>query len=163
MKRKYIDYKAVQWPEVNPIELVMSDVGGKSGQVRIQNYRYPTTQPNCKGIVQLIHGHGDYIGRYSYVAKQIAERGYDVVGIDQRGLGHSQGRRGLIESKEIARDDILNYTQKVNEKFGAPDLPHFSIGHSLGGAISLVIMAEAPENFKGCVLLTPFVALSPEV
>ena len=47
----------------------------------------------------------------------------------------------------MARDDILEYTMKVNEKFGGADVPHFTIGHSLGGTIQLMIAAEAPELF----------------
>ena len=109
MNRKYIDYNEVQWPEVNPIEFIRPNYN-KSGEIKLQTYRYPTTQEKRRGIVQLIHGHGDYIGRYSYIAKMIAERGYDVVGIDQRGFGHSQGRRGLVESRENVRDDILEFT-----------------------------------------------------
>jgi len=47
----------------------------------------------------------------------------------------------------LSRDDILAFTQKVNEKFGGADVPHFTIGHSLGGTIQLMIAAEAPELF----------------
>jgi len=34
-----------------------------------------------------------------------AEAGYDVIGIDQRGFGHSEGVRGRIESTSVIRDD----------------------------------------------------------
>ena len=56
----------------------------------------------------------------------------------------------------------MAFTYKVNEKFGEPDLPHFSIGHSLGGAIQFLVAAEDPNNFKGMSLLAPFMALAPE-
>ena len=92
----------------------------------------------------------------------MAENGYDVVGIDQRGYGFSEGRRGLVESKEMVRDDILAFTQKINDKFGGGDVPHFTIGHSLGGTIQLLIAAEAPELFAGMTLIAPFVALNKQ-
>jgi len=85
--------------------------------------------------VQWIHGFGDYSGRYAFLAKQLAESGYEVVALDQRGFGFSEGTRGYIETGERARDDILSYTELVNEKFGGPDVPFFTIGHSLGGAL----------------------------
>ena len=69
------------------------------------------------------------------MAKQLAENGYDVVAMDQRGFGFSEGARGFIKSAESARDDILEFSRKVNEKFGGPDVPQFTIGHSLGGSI----------------------------
>ena len=111
-KRKFIDYNLYEWPETNPLELSLPCYKGRS-EVRIQNYRYPAIG-ELKGIVQLIHGHGDYVGRYAYVAEQIAKEGYDVVGIDQRGFGRSEGRRGILESREIMRDDILEYTTRIN-------------------------------------------------
>jgi len=30
----------------------------------------------------LVHGYGDYIGRYAFFAKMFADAGYDVIGID---------------------------------------------------------------------------------
>ena len=72
----------------------------------------------------------------------MAQNGYEVFAMDQRGFGHSQGTKGYIESPELARDDILTFTQKIQEQFGEPELPLFSVGHSLGGAIQLVCAAE---------------------
>ena len=111
-KRKFIDFKHHEWPETNPLELNLPSYKGQS-EVRIQNYRYPAFGDR-KGIVQLIHGHGDYIGRYAYLAEQIAMEGYDVIGIDQRGFGRSEGQRGILESREIIRDDIIEYTTRIN-------------------------------------------------
>ena len=51
------------------------------------------------------------MGRYGFLAKRLAARGYDVVGVDQRGFGHSEGQRGFIESKEVMADDILAFTE----------------------------------------------------
>ena len=62
----------------------------------------------------LIHGFGDYTGRFAYYAKPFAENGYDFVGMDMRGFGRSEGRRGIVESKEIIMDDFLTYTERMN-------------------------------------------------
>ena len=79
--RRHIDFTSVDWPEVNPVDYRISAKNGE--EIRIQNYRYPAIDPaNRKGIVQLIHGYGDYIGRYAWLGKRIAERGYDCVGMD---------------------------------------------------------------------------------
>ena len=57
------------------------------------------------------------------------------------------------------RDDILEYTRRVNEKFGGADVPHFSIGNSMGGAVQLLIASHEPEAFKGITLVCPYIGL----
>ena len=105
--RKNIDFAKTSWPEINPIDLTQPAYNGKKQipsekSVRLQNYRYPCVDPaNRKGIVQFVHGHGDYAGRYAWLGKELAERGYDFVGLDRRGFGYSEGRRGVIEYQQI--------------------------------------------------------------
>ena len=99
-KRKYLDYKVSRWPELNGIEMVRPDYKG-NGTVKLQTYRYPELTDNLKGVVTFLHGYGDYSGRYAYFARKFAENGYDFNTIDQRGFGHSDGRRGVFESKQI--------------------------------------------------------------
>ena len=104
----FLDYSTVEWPEENPIDLHVPGYDGK-GTVKLQNYRYPADKTVArKGIVTLTHGHGDFM-RYAWMAQKFAAVGYDVVGMDARGHGRSEGRRGVIESKEIIRDDSLLY------------------------------------------------------
>lgn len=82
--------------------------------------------------------------------------------MDQRGFGFSEGARGYFDSPEQARDDLLGFTERVNVKFGGADVPHFMIGHSLGGAISICMAAERPDLFAGMTLLTPFIQMAPK-
>lgn len=160
VKAKFIDFASTTFPEVNPIDFMVADLKG-SQQIRLQTYRYPCPEGIArKGIVQWIHGFNDYSGRYAFAAKHLAERGYEVVSMDQRGFGFSQGTRGLIMSPEQARDDILLFTEKVNEKFGGKDVPHFTIGHSLGGALQIYAACEQPDLFAGMTLITPFISMA---
>ena len=96
-QKKFLDYKVSRWPEVNGIEMERPDYKGK-GTVKLQTYRYPELTDDLKGIVTFLHGYGDYSGRYAYFARRFAENGYDFNTIDQRGYGHSEGRRGVFES-----------------------------------------------------------------
>ena len=89
-----------------------------------------------------------------------ADKGYEVVALDQRGFGFSEGTKGFIASPEQSRDDILEYTELVNQKFGGKDVPHFMVGHSLGGAICMFAAAERPELFSGMTLVAPFVKMT---
>ena len=74
-------------------------------------YFWPSSQPQAKGIVVCIHGHGSYIGhemlkidgvkrvpKYqgSWV-EQLNNHGYSACGIDLQGAGRSTGMRCYIE------------------------------------------------------------------
>ena len=99
------------------------------------------------------------------MAQKIAAQGYDVVGMDHRGFGLSEGRRGIVEGKEIITDDALFFAEKVNDKFGGAGVPHFCIGHSLGGAINFMALNKAPDTFDAATFIAPFtgfgVAIKP--
>ena len=137
-QRKYLDFKVSRWPEVNGIEITRPDYKG-NGSVKLQTYRYPELTDDLKGVVTFLHGYGDYSGRYAYFARKFAENGYDFNAIDQRGFGHSEGRRGVFESKEIVMDDLLTFVDKVDERYGGKDVPHFLVGQSMGGHIATML------------------------
>ena len=59
---KNIDFRQWEWPETNPIKL-------KVDGLHIQNYRWPSSQTEKKGIVQYINGFGDYAERGAYLAE----------------------------------------------------------------------------------------------
>ena len=51
-----------------------------------------------------MHGYGSYCNVNGMLAKCLAENNYEVFGMDQRGFGLSDGKRGVVENKE----DIYN-------------------------------------------------------
>jgi alpha-beta hydrolase superfamily lysophospholipase len=84
------------------------------------------------------------------------------VGIDQRGFGHSEGRPGMIESEAFARDDLVTYSLRLKLMYG-DDVPIYMVGHSLGGALSILVATSAPDTVKGVTLLAPFLGFhNPE-
>ena len=60
-------------------------------------------------------------------------------------------------------DDALFFAEKVNDKYGDVDLPHFCIGHSLGGAINFMALSKAPETFDAAVFIAPFTGLNRDI
>jgi|LauGreDrversion4_2_1035121.scaffolds.fasta_scaffold137585_2 alpha-beta hydrolase superfamily lysophospholipase len=42
------------------------------------------------------HGYGSYVDKFAYIAKIFVENGFDVIGMDYKGFGHSEGIRGFI-------------------------------------------------------------------
>jgi len=108
LKRKKVDFSKFVFPEVNPLELSLPDYKNKGSTVKLVNYRWPAVGER-RGVVHWVHGYGDYVGRHGWIAQAFAQHGYDFVGIDQRGFGNSEGRRGMFESEKIMKDDLITY------------------------------------------------------
>lgn len=128
-----------------------------------------------------VHGHGAYFlhevnsisgpgkpPRYDGGwAQRLNELGYSVVGVDNRGMGLSEGARGGLRCFTESFDDYVEdvaalasaavssssvgqekedggFTVPVPEGFG-PHLPIFLLGMSLGGAIALHVAERLPR------------------
>jgi alpha-beta hydrolase superfamily lysophospholipase len=62
------------------------------------------------------------------LAQPFAKAGYDFVCMDNRGFGHSEGRRAYIESEETMMEDVLKFHDLVDSKFGGKDVPKLLLG-----------------------------------
>ena len=95
------------------------------------------------------HGYGSYVGKFAYYAKLYRDQGYEVIGMDYKGFGHSEGVRGRIESREDFYEDGFQFIQKVRkfykDTFGS-DIPLFTAGYSQGGALALGIARLLKER-----------------
>ena len=72
--------------------------------IKLQNYRWMPTG-EVKGTVQFINGFGDYCARYAYLGEMFAQNGYEFIGFDQRGMGYSEGRKGIYEDQRSVIED----------------------------------------------------------
>jgi hypothetical protein len=109
-QKKYVDFTNERYifPEVNPVNLQVPDYKEKSKLIKLANYRWPCADPSKrKGVVQWVHGYGDYSARFGYLGQEFSKAGFDFIAIDQRGYGHSEGRPGIGESESIIIDDQI--------------------------------------------------------
>jgi len=81
--------------------------------------------------VLLVHGLGEHSGRYDHVGRWLADAGYDVVAIDQRGFGASGGTRAFVSSFGQFLDDVEDQLAEVR----ALGVPVVLLGHSMGGLV----------------------------
>lgn len=114
-----------------------------------------------RGAVALVHGAGEYCGRYEHVAARLNAAGYAVLGLDLPGMGLSPGRRGHVEHF----DDYLGVVDETLQGLANlhPDVPRFLYGHSMGGLIAvrwLQVRRPATETLGGVVLSSPCLDLS---
>ena len=105
-----------------------------------------------KAVLAIVHGHGEHSGRYGNVVDWFVPRGYSVYAFDLRGHGHSQGKRGALESFGEYRDDVQAFLGLVRETEPAPV---FLAGHSLGGLIVLNYALHNGHGLAGVVSSGP--------
>lgn len=94
---------------------------------------------DARGVVCLVHGVGEHIGRYEPDGAALAEAGYILAGFDQRGFGKSGGKRGLTPGLQAYFDDIDLFLAQATKRY--PDQERFLYGHSMGG---ILVLAYAP-------------------
>ncbi len=86
----------------------------------------------ARAAMLLVHGIGEHSGRYEHVGSFLAERGIDVIAIDQRGHGQSGGRRVFVREFDDFCADVEDQLAEVR-RLG---LPTILLGHSMGGLVS---------------------------
>jgi alpha-beta hydrolase superfamily lysophospholipase len=98
-----------------------------------------TLKQRARGLVLLVHGLGEHIGRYAHVAAWLNQAGWDVAGYDHRGHGASGGRRGAVARPDSLLDDL---GVVIDTLASEPRRPLVLLGHSLGGLIAARFVAE---------------------
>ncbi len=103
-----------------------------------------------KAVVQVIHGFGEYSGRYTNVVNELVPRGYVIYADDHRGHGLSEGIEMYVKKFGNFVEDQKLFFDLIQGK--EPNLPHFILGHSMGSVIAALYAVKYPANIKGLVL-----------
>jgi alpha-beta hydrolase superfamily lysophospholipase len=109
-----------------------------------------------KGVVHFVHGYGDPLPHYSYLAKRFTDQGYEFCGIDQTGFGNSWGIKGRIESMDKCVQDLENFINLYKQRYCSQQTPIFLVGYSFGAKISTFMCASTNHCYNGVVLVTPY-------
>lgn len=104
---------------------------------------------NATATVIIHHGFGEHLGRFDHVADYLLESGYNVMRFDVRGHGLTKGPKGRVDTWERFIEDMDRIYALTKELSG--HLPIFTLGHSMGGMITLMYGLYAPENLQGQV------------
>lgn len=79
---------------------------------------------------------------------------------DHVGHGQSEGERMVVSDFQVFVRDLLQHVNTVQKDY--PEVPVFLLGHSMGGAISILAAAERPTHFSGMILISPLILANPE-
>jgi len=109
------------------------------------------TRGKPRGTVLLLHGMWDSKARMLAPGRLLADRGFDVVLPDLRGLGRSGGAHTTFGVLEV--DDLRAAMAAVRDDgFAAP--PFYVVGFSMGGGIAIQYAAREPRC-AGVLALAP--------
>jgi alpha-beta hydrolase superfamily lysophospholipase len=106
-----------------------------------------------KAVVVAVHGMNDYAGAFAYAGPYWRDRGVSVYAYDQRGFGRSPNF-GRWAGGETMKQDLRAVIAAVST--ANPNLPIYVVGHSMGAAVILAAMEDAPLiNIDGAILAAP--------
>jgi len=120
---------------------------------------WPSSSP--RAVVALVHGYAEHSGRYDHVARSFTGHGATVHAYDQRGHGHSDGRRAYVASFERYLDDLDRFLDHVRAQ--TPDVPLFLFGHSMGGLVVLKYVLDRNPSPRGLLLSAPAIQINPDL
>jgi alpha-beta hydrolase superfamily lysophospholipase len=143
----------------------MKQISGKlkgQGNLNLFYQGYlPTESPI--GVLLIIHGLAEHIGRYMNIVDYFVPRGYAIYGFDQRGHGQSEGMRGYVERFSYYIDDTKAFFDIVRGEH--PSKSFFILGHSVGGLIATTYSLNYSNELDGLILsgvtIKPGESLSP--
>src|SRR5512147_2491442 len=110
-------------------------------------------QGAARAVVALVHGQGDHSGRYPRLVQRLAEGGYAVSTMDNRGHGKSGGPRAHTPSMGALMKDIDALLDRA--RAGFPRIPVFLYGHSFGGEQVLFYGLDRKPILNGVIASSP--------
>ena len=123
--------------------------------------------PNSTRAIVILHGFGEYIGKYRELIYDFYRSGYSVYIYSHRGFGRSERLlkdlpfRVYTDKFEYYANDLHTIIQQVVKPNRYAKI--FLFGHSMGGAIAAVYLKDFPGETDAAVLSSPMIeALTPK-
>lgn len=123
----------------------------------IGGYTWPLENPDK--VVCLIHGIGEYAGRYDRMAKAFHVKNIAVLSMDLRGHGISMNKWGHCAPRADVLNDITVLIRHAQSVY--PNVPIVLYGHSMGGNITMDyrFRGELNDVPVGYVISAPWIRL----
>lgn len=124
---------------------------------KIQGYSWSLDNPDK--VVCIVHGIGEYGGRFDRVAEKFRKENIAVLALDQRGHGDSIGKKGHCAPRKDVLEDVSALLEYAEAKY--PGKPLVLYGHSMGGNVTLDYRARGRLNGipEGYIISAPWIRL----
>ena len=117
-------------------------------------YRRWQQADDYKPMLLVVHGQGEHSGRYVHVGDFFADAGLEVLAIDLRGHGRSEGRPLSIQAYGDWLEDVATAVGFLAER------KVVLFGHSMGGALVLTYARNPGANVVGLIAASPWLRLT---
>ena len=107
-----------------------------------------------RAVVLALHGLNDYRNAFAAVGPALAANGIITYAYDQRGFGETQAA-GIWHGGWRLAQDMRAMAKLLRSAY--PGRPLYALGESLGGAVLLSTLQQAPPAIDGMVLIAPAV------
>jgi alpha-beta hydrolase superfamily lysophospholipase len=124
---------------------------------KIVFYTWTPPHPPYRGVIQIIHGMREHMGRYADFADFCTRQGYIVCGHDQLGHGKTaqkDGNYGFFGSEdgcECLVADCARASKILSKKYAG--LPLFLLGHSMGSFLGRLLIVRSPNLYAGFICM----------
>lgn len=141
-------------------------IDSRDGVHKLYSVKYlPEGEP--KGIVQIIHGMSEYVGRYEEFAKFLVEKGFVVTGGDHLGHGQSvpegetYGYFCSMDPATVLVRDVHRLKKTVQAQY--PGVPYVILGHSMGSYILRNYLCRYGTGIQACIIMGTGMEKKPAV
>ncbi|MEQ9641339.1 MAG: alpha/beta hydrolase [Alphaproteobacteria bacterium] len=110
--------------------------------------------PHTRAVVLALHGFNDYGNAFAAPAAWWAKHGIATYAIDQRGFGAAP-QPGIWAAPETLVADARGALTALRARH--PDTPVYLLGDSMGGAVSILALADGEAHADGLILAAPAV------
>jgi alpha-beta hydrolase superfamily lysophospholipase len=106
-------------------------------------------------VVIALHGFNDHSVFINDLAEALTQQSILVYAYDQRGFGAAP-HAGIWAGTEAMQRDLRTFTGIIRDRY--PSTPIYLLGESMGGALILLTLSQAPElSIEGAILSAPAV------
>jgi len=109
------------------------------------------------GVLQIVHGMSEHMGRYEETARFFTERGFVVTGEDHLGHGKSvpEGQPYGYFCKQDPATVMVRDVHRLKKMTQGlyPDAPYFILGHSMGSFILRNYICRYGTGIRGAIIM----------
>ena len=122
-------------------------------------YRHFTHHPTARELVIMVNGRAENILKWTELAYDFYQQGYDVLIFDHRGQGYSQhllkdGEKGHLDEFRFYAEDMAEIIDNLTALYPYPN--QYILAHSLGALVTTYYLANFDHRIQRAVFSAPF-------
>ena len=122
-------------------------------------FRHIYHYPLAKKLVILVNGRAENLLKWTELAHDFYQQGFDVLLFDHRGQGYSarllaDTEKGYVDSFDFYVADMAKIIENLTALY--PYAEQYLLAHSLGALISAHYLADYPHAIQSAVFCAPF-------